>query len=101
MSLTLKWLNNRGANLVRATGRRGRNGVLLRYEPPDGSLSIPEAAVVLATNQQKLRRLAGAGLLELRTVHGRPMVPLTEIRRLQTDSNGLADRRRSHQRGAA
>ena len=94
-STRIKWLDNRGANILRTSGPGDRNARLMRYEPPDGSVSIPEAAAILATNQQKLRRMASASLLKLRQVHGRPMIPLTEIRRLEADNHAMADRRRA------
>lgn len=91
MKIVLKWLENNGAHLIRVHRRNGR---LLRFEPPDGHLTINETAVVLKTNDSKLRRLARSGLLKIVQVHGRPMIPLTEVRRLTKDQEQLRDRRK-------
>jgi len=77
--VSVRILKNHGALVVYRSTRRGD---VRRFERPDGSLSVPEAAHLLRTNRNMVRRMERAGRISIRRSGGRMRVPLAECRLL-------------------
>ena len=60
---------------------RTSRGTLRRFEPPNGRLSVPEAALLLGVNRMRVLRLGAVGKLRLRPGRGR-RVAVKDCRRL-------------------
>lgn len=76
--VAVRLLKNHGAEVCHVSTSRGR---LVRFVPPDGFLSIPEAAKLLGTNRSMVRRMGAAGRLAIRP-RGPKRVSLAECRLL-------------------
>lgn len=85
MIVRVRVLGNSGAEVV----QRFRGKQSTRFVPPDGDLSITEAATALKTNTMRITRLAAAGRLETRELNFAVRIPLAEIRRLKADPRAL------------
>lgn len=72
----VKMLRNHGAAVCYA----GPRGVAVRFERPDGRLSVPEAAALLGTYPNMVRRMAAARRLVMHK--GRHCISLADCRRL-------------------
>ena len=77
--VSVRILKNHGAVVVYRSSRRGD---VRRFERPNGSLSVPEAARLLATNRNMIRRMERAGRISIRRRGGQLRVPLAECRLL-------------------
>ncbi|HYM66711.1 MAG TPA: hypothetical protein VEW68_05430 [Patescibacteria group bacterium] len=91
---SVRLLSNHGAVVI-FTGTRGTRR---RFERPDGFLTCHEAAVLLETYPNMIRRMDRAGLIRLGPSGNRRRVPLSELRRLMRLPRSL---RASADKGAA
>lgn len=78
----------------------GNNGVTLEYGnkrgikahhyvPPNGLVTIPEAAQILGTNEVQLHRLRRAKKIKTRLMRGVTALPVSELLRLRRDPDAL------------
>ena len=92
MAIRLEWLNNNG---VRVTRKGSRGMPVVRFERPNGTLTVKETAAEFKTNEMKIYRLIEKGLLKATKANGEVRIPLSEVRRLWADRAPLADRRKA------
>lgn len=91
--LRVRWLKNSGAEVV--SQRKGSERRVRRCEGPGGSLTIPEAAKLLGTNEMKLYRLLRHEVLAALPGSGKTRLALSELRRARREPSIMADRRRA------
>jgi excisionase family DNA binding protein len=88
MSIRVRILKNRGARITRDT----RLGPVTRFEPPDGSLRVDEAAAFLGVTLNRLYRRISAGTLKCHRPNSSTKawtIPLSEVKQLRGASAGL------------
>ncbi len=79
--VSARWLANHGV-LLHYAG----NGTPTRFVPPDGALTVGEAARLLGIYPLHLYRLHARGVLRFRDRKGVATVGLVELRRIGTKS---------------
>ena len=96
--LRVQWLKNHGVRVV-TQGPRGR---LERFEPPDGAVTVAEAAAALGTYQVKIRRLIERKRLKSNrdATTGSLVVPVRELRKLRRNRADLGDQRKRERASA-
>lgn len=81
-----KFLGNNGLSLEYGNER----GIRARhYVPPDGLVTVAEAAQILDTNEVQLHRLRRAKMIRTRFRHGRTHIPVSELLRLRREPESL------------
>jgi hypothetical protein len=80
------FLANNGVRVVYSS----ENAVRARYEPPNGSVSLQEAAVLLGTYPFLMYRLKDSGRVRVRRKDRRLMVPVRECHRLRKAWRGIS-----------
>ncbi len=81
-----KFLGNNGVMLEFGNAR----GIKARhYVPPDGLVTVAEAAQILGTNEVQLGRLKVKKMLKTRSRRKMTHVPVSELLRLRRDPDAL------------
>jgi len=80
--VSVKLLRNYGANVT----HRSTRGVRRRFERPNGFLSIQEAAMLLGTYNNMIRRMVRSGRLEAVKRPGSRRIVLASVRLLLRES---------------
>jgi hypothetical protein len=95
--MRVQWLKNHGVRVV-VESPRGRTE---RFEPPDGAVTVAEAATALGTYPVKIRRLIERKRLRsIRSPHsGALVVPVNELRRLRGGDRVELQDQRKHREG--
>jgi len=88
-----KWLANNGVMLE----YEGHSGIRARhFVPPNGLVSIAEAAKILNTNEVQLHRLRRAKKLKTAKRRGRAAVAVSELLRLKREPESIRPGRALH-----
>lgn len=79
--IRVRILKNRGASITRST----RHGVTKRFEPPDGSLRVDEAAAFLGIRLNRLYRRIESGAVGCKRNGKAWTIPLADVKRLREE----------------